>query len=315
MDLENRHCCPKQNAKNFENSRWYGQPGSCFDDHCPFGHSVQLTDSPYGLGESCFPRLGRSRVFCRDPAHGKSPFLPVPLNRLFKDPPTGDNVDTDFTLKLDDTFGSGKAKTGEDPSDAAFQFVVLASPKELQTSLDKRDGSHWELYGCQYTTSEEEQTIQMFCTDTSENSNCHEIGLGHGVPGIILEMPAGCGPGRYAVAKSMEPSKNQTIPPALRKRGLINPVVYDLTFDYDLKRFPRDVGDTQTRIDFPTRMTTGITSLPLLRARGKPNAPFRMLVAITNAGSKRNGETTINSEASVKKNCTSTGSDQTLSLG
>jgi chitinase len=253
MDLEKRYCCPKKDAKNFENCRWYGKPGSCFDNHCPIGHSVQLTDSPYGLGESCFPRLERSRVFCCDPAHGKSPFLPVPLNRLFKDPPTSDNVDTDFTLKLDDTFGSGKAKTGEDPSDAAFQFVVLASPEELQTSLDKRDGSHWELYGCQYTTSEEEQTIQMFCTDTSENSNCHKIGLGHGVPGTILEMPAGCGPGRYAVAKSMEPSKNQTIPPALRKRGLINPVVYDLTFDYDFKRVPRDVGDTQMRIDFSNK--------------------------------------------------------------
>jgi chitinase len=238
MDLEKRYCCPKQDAKNFENCRWYGQPGSCFDNHCPIGHSVQLTDSPYGLAESCFPRLERSRVFCCDPAYGKSPFLPVPLNRLFIDPLTGDNVDTNFTLKLNDTFGSGKAKAGEDPSDAAFQFVVLASPEELQTSLDKRDGSHWELYGCQYTTSEEEQTIQMFCTDTSENSNCHKIGLGHG---------------RYAVAKSMEPSKNQTIPPALRKRGLINAVVYDLTFDYDFKRVPRDVEDTQMRIDFSNK--------------------------------------------------------------
>jgi chitinase len=231
MDLEKRYCCPPDDAKKWQNCKWYGQPGTCFDNHCPIGHSVQLTDSPYGLGESCFPRVERTRVFCCDPSGGKSPFLPVPLENLFPKPPSGSNVDTDFKLEVDDTWGSGKAKVSDnEPDDAAFSFVVLASPEELQVSLDKRDGSHWELFNCNDAVSEEEQTVQMICTDTSESSNCYKLGLGHGVPGTILQMPPGCGPGKYAVAKSMAPSNNQDIPPHLHKRGR-KPVVYDLTFD------------------------------------------------------------------------------------
>ncbi len=82
MDLEKRYCCPPDDAKKWQNCQWYGKPGSCFDNHCPVGHQVQLTDSAYGFGESCFPRLERVRVFCCDPTGGKSNFLPVPLDRL-----------------------------------------------------------------------------------------------------------------------------------------------------------------------------------------------------------------------------------------
>ncbi|KAI4634170.1 uncharacterized protein J4E87_001340 [Alternaria ethzedia] len=253
VDMQKRYCCPKKDAKNWKNCRWYGEPGSCFDNHCPVGKQVQLTDSPYGFGQSCFPRLERNRVYCCDPTDGKQLFLPVPLDRLFSDPPTGDDVDTDFELNVDDTFGGQGDKTDDDPSNAAFQFVVLASPKELQHSLDKRDGSHWELFNCQGGPSEEEQTIQMFCIDGSENNNCQNIGLGHGVPGTILEMPAGCGAGRYAVAKHMVPAVNQTIPHHLRKRASHMPMVYDLTFDYNFRRVPRDSGDTQMRIDFSNK--------------------------------------------------------------
>ena len=252
MELQKRYCCPKKDAQRWTGCKWYGEPGSCFDDHCPTtGHSVQLTDSPYGLGQSCFPRLERTRVYCCDPTGGKSPFLPVPLERLFPQPPQGDNVDNDYELNVDDTFGSGKVKTAEKPSDASFQFVVLSSPEELQISLDKRDGSHWEVFNCQDGESEDEHTVQMVCTDVSDDSNCYKIGLGHGVPGTILQMPSGCGPGKYAVAKSMTPS-GLDVPAHLRKR-LINPVVYDLTFDYDFTRVRRDLGDTQMRIDFSNR--------------------------------------------------------------
>lgn len=156
---------------------------------------------------------------------------------------------------MDPEFGSNTKHTNNDPSNAAFQFVVLASPEELQHSLDKRDGSHWELFNCKSGPSEEEQTIKIFCTDLSENSNCHKIGLGHGVPGTILEMPDGCGAGRYAVAKSMVPSNDQNIPHRLVKRypGDLKPKVYDLTFDYNFRRVPRDVGETHMRIDFSNK--------------------------------------------------------------
>ena len=251
MDLEKRYCCPSEDAKRWKNCQWYGQPGSCFDNHCPIGHSVQLTDSPYGLSESCFPRLERTRVFCCDPADGESPFLPVPLENLFPHPPSGDDVDTDFDLDVDDTWGSGKAKTGdEEPDDAAFDFVVLASPEELQISIDKRDGSHWEVFNCNDGVNEKEHTVQMYCTDISDSSNCGKISLGHGVPGTILQMPPGCGPGKYAVAKSFSLADSQVLPPLHKRSYAFTPVIYDLTFDYDFRRVPRDLGDTQMRIDF-----------------------------------------------------------------
>ncbi|KAK6592195.1 glycosyl hydrolase family 18 [Botrytis cinerea] len=58
----------------------------------------------------------------------------------------------------------------------------------------------------------------MFCNDDSPNSNCNKIYLGHGVPGTILDMPNGCGPGPYAVAVNMVPSKNQSVPGHIKKR-------------------------------------------------------------------------------------------------
>ncbi|KAI1412614.1 glycosyl hydrolases family 18-domain-containing protein [Hypoxylon sp. FL1857] len=255
MDLRKLYCCPSDMMKQWQNCNWHGEPGSCFDNHCDTGHQVQLTSSDYGAGQSCAPRLERTRVFCCDPAKGKSPFLPVPLDYLFPNPPTGDNVDSDFDLKIDDTWGTGHDETNDedDPDNAKFGFWVMTSPEEIQISLDRRDGSHWELFNCQDATSEEAQTVQMVCTDFSEDSNCYRIGLGHGVPGTIIEMPKGkgCGPAKYAVAVSMEVSKNQTIPHYLHKRmaGAL-PVVYDLTFDYDWMRVPRDLGDTQVRIDY-----------------------------------------------------------------
>ncbi|GKT48622.1 chitotriosidase-1 [Colletotrichum spaethianum] len=242
IDVLKYYCCPKDDAEEFENCKWYGEPGTCFDNHCPIGsHSVQITDSPYGEGEDCFPRVERTRVYCCDPVNGASPFLPVDLDKLFPSPPTGDSVDTDHELNTDDD--------SDDPDETAFSFVVMTSPEELQVSLDKRDGSHWALFNCTNTDEEVEQTIQMVCTDVSDNSNCHKIGLGHGVPGTILQMPRGCGPGKYAVAKEMKVSKHQILP-----RDLSNldhkPVIYDLTFDYDFHRVPRDLGNTQLRIDY-----------------------------------------------------------------
>jgi chitinase len=257
MDLRRLYCCSPDMLKEWTNCAWHGQPGSCFDNHCDLGHQVQLTQSDYGLGQSCAPRLERTRVFCCDPAGGKSPFLPVPLDYLFPHPPTGDNVDTDFDLRIDDTWGTGHDETNDhdDPDNAAFGFWVMTSPEEIQISLDRRDGSHWELFNCHDAASEEAQTVQMVCTDFSEDSNCYKIGLGHGVPGTILQMPhnRGCGPAKYAVAVSMEPSKNQSLPGHVRRRVAahgITPVVYDLTFDYDWKRVPRDLGDTQVRVDY-----------------------------------------------------------------
>jgi chitinase len=248
-DTMKLYCCPEADAKRWTNCNWHGKPGSCFDNHCPEVHAVQLTDSYFGAGDTCGWRLERVRVYCCDPVEGEKLFLPVPLENLFENPPTGDGVDTDFELDVDDTFGSGESKAEDNPGDSAFQFVVLTSPEELQVSLDKRDGSHWEVFGCKDAVTEGEHTVQMICTDFSENSNCHKIYLGHGVPGTILQMPKGCGPGKYAVAKSLESAKKQLIPRHLSHLGS-RAVVYDLTFNYDFMLVPRDLGNTQMRIDF-----------------------------------------------------------------
>lgn len=256
MDLRRLYCCPKDEVSRWDNCNWYGTPGTCYDNHCDAGTQVQLTESDYGAGQSCFPRLERTRTFCCDPANGASPFLPVPLAYLFPEPPTGDDIDTDYDLEIDDTWGTGKAKADseDDPDNAAFAFWVMVSPTEIQTSLRKRDGSDWELFGCEGATSDEENTIQMVCTDHSADSNCYKIGLGHGVPGTILEMPSGCGVAKYAVAKSMMPAEDQTLPSHLshlhRRLEGRSPVVYDLTFDYNWMRVPRDLGDTQVRVDY-----------------------------------------------------------------
>jgi chitinase len=254
MTLLKRFCCPDAYKRKWKSCQWYGEPGSCFDNHCPSGHHVQLTDSPYGGGESCFPRLERNRVFCCEPATGHSQFLPVPLDRLFPSPPTGSNVNVQFDLKIQkdkDRGGLSKSNPGDNPNHSAFAFYVMASPTEIQTTLRADQGSHWEVFNCTDTTSEELQTVQMVCTDTSKESNCAAISLGHGVPGTILEMPPGCGSSKYAVAHSLVPSMHQVIPHHIKKRNLgFSPVVYDLKFDYEWVRVPQDFGSTQLRVDF-----------------------------------------------------------------
>ncbi|KAI0865410.1 hypothetical protein F4860DRAFT_307737 [Xylaria cubensis] len=245
-------CCEKPLNFKEDSCYWQGKGGSCYNNNCKFGTEVQLAESYDGGGDDCGWQFSRQRVFCCEPVDGNSLFLPVPLDYLFKNPPTGDEVGVKFKLDVDDTYGGRVTQgTQDDPNDASFGFVVLASPEAIQVSVDKRDGSHWDVFGCNDAVTEGEHTVQMVCTDDSEMSNCYKIGLGRGVPGTILEMPEGCGPGRYAVAKDMKPSENQTVPAHVAKRSKIaNPLVFDLTFDYDFTRVPRDLGDTQIRIDY-----------------------------------------------------------------
>ncbi|KAH8882031.1 hypothetical protein GQ53DRAFT_589853, partial [Thozetella sp. PMI_491] len=245
-------CCPKDSPYQADKCHWQGKPGSCYDNVCKFDTEVQLTQSYDGGGDNCGWQFSRDRVFCCEAPGGVQPFLPVPLEYLFKNPPTGDNVDADFKLNVDDTWGGAKALGDDDtPNDAAFGFFVMTSPEEIQVSLKKRDGSHWEVFDCNDAVSEEAQTVRVFCNDDSINSNCHKIYLGHGVPGTILEMPSGCGPGSYAVAIDMVVAKDQNIPGHIQKRTAHpNPVVFELAFDYDFRRVPRDLGDTQWRLDY-----------------------------------------------------------------
>lgn len=252
---EKKFCCSKE--QQWRNCKWFGKPGNCFDNHCDTGWQVALTTSHGGEGHDCGWASKRERTYCCDPPKGESPFLPVPLEYLFPNPPNEEEAESDYQLKVDNTWGGAEdLPFAETPEQSAFGFIIMTSPDELQTTLDKRDGSHWELFDCNDAISEGEQTVRMVCTDRSENSNCDKIYLGHGASGTIVEMPDGCGPGRYAVVKELSHSKNQSLPQHLYRRGIdeTEPVL-DLTFDYDFRRVPRDLGDTQIRIDYSNENT------------------------------------------------------------
>lgn len=125
-------------------------------------------------------------------------------------------------------------------------------PEEDLTSLDKRDGSHWELLDCE--KHEERQTVKAVCTESGPTSNCGKLFVKR-VEETVVEMPDHCGAGRYAVAVSMEIATNQTLPPELVKRlsrrGVTLPRVYDFTFDYDFSPIHRrGESDVRFRIDY-----------------------------------------------------------------
>ncbi|KAL2807888.1 glycosyl hydrolases family 18-domain-containing protein [Aspergillus granulosus] len=215
-----RFCCNK--AQKWENCAWHGQPKSCYDNHCDTG-----------VGETCGHQLSRQRSFRCDLPDDSSPFLPVPLEYLFDDPPPADKAHTTYELEVDPTWGGTTPdlpdwKQPEDPANEPFCFVVMTN------------GSRWDVFDCIDGITVGEHTVRMLCVDSTENSNCHKVHLGHGAPGTIVQMPPGCGPGKYA-----------TTPSHLTRRGITShDTIYDLTFDYDFRRVPKDLGETQIRIDY-----------------------------------------------------------------
>jgi chitinase len=104
-----KFCCPPDDAKKWKNCNWKGS-GRCDSNHCDLLTEVQLAISYNGEGRDC-GIFDRKRAFCCQPTHGRPLFLPVPLDRLFKDPPKGDNAHSDFTLELEDTWGKGSGKS------------------------------------------------------------------------------------------------------------------------------------------------------------------------------------------------------------
>jgi chitinase len=152
-------CCPAEDTKRCKDCNWKGT-GRCDSDHCDLLTEVQLTTSSTAEGSDC-SIFARQHAFCCKPTDSRPLFLSVPLDRLFKDPSKGNNVHTDFGLEQEDTWGKGSDQTPsvDDENSSTFMFYVLASPEEIQISLNKRDSSHWELYNCLHTKSEEPQTV------------------------------------------------------------------------------------------------------------------------------------------------------------
>ncbi|KAH9230227.1 glycoside hydrolase family 18 protein [Colletotrichum gloeosporioides 23] len=217
--------------------------------------AVELTS---GLGISQAVLVTEQRTLCADPnaLRRQIKTLPVPLENLFPKPgPSTDKQKWD--VKIDPTMG-GADPTPEESTNAdknSFGWYIMSGPESELTSLSKRDGSHWELFDCEAgALHEKRQTVRAVCTDNSKASNCGLIHKGRGVAETVIEMPEGYGPGRYAMAVSLSPSSNQTMPHRLVKRRpeLDDAQVYDLTFDYDFSPLRRRAGGSNVliRIDY-----------------------------------------------------------------
>ncbi|KAK8091452.1 hypothetical protein PG997_001813 [Apiospora hydei] len=182
---------------------------------------------------------------------------PVPLAWLFPDPvPEDADISYDLDIQAD-------AFADEDPNDNGFGWVIMTGPEDQLTSLDRRDGSHWELFDCpgrETLVEDDRVTVRAVCVDDSPDSNCGDLFLGREIAGTVVEMPPDCGIGRHAMAVSMESATDQRLPARLHrklaKRGeTINlrstPHVYNFTFDYDFSVLHgRADSDVQVRIDY-----------------------------------------------------------------
>ncbi|KAH7038273.1 glycosyl hydrolases family 18-domain-containing protein [Microdochium trichocladiopsis] len=212
----------------------------------------------YGDGSNCefeaaagewTVTIDRPKAYCcnANAIDAKLDLLPVPLENLFEKLGPDSNEEK-FKLQVESVDGKG----GTDPQDNAFGFVIMSGPEKDLTSLDKRDGSHWELFDCE--NHDKRQTVTAVCTDDGPTSNCGKIFLGT-VEETVIELPQGCGAGRYAVAVSMDLSQNQSLPEtharSLAGRGIVLPRKYDLTFDYDFSPIhQRGTKDVLLRIDY-----------------------------------------------------------------
>ena len=173
-------------------------------------------------------------------------FLPVEVDKLFPEvPPKG------YWYEVhQDSLGGGYAG---DPyrSPQGIGMVIIAGPPNAVSTLDKRDGSHMSFLSCDGLNATGLQTARIACMNDGEDSNCDDILL-DGVEGTIVKMPENCGPGQYAVARSLEASHDQSIPGHVLQHGKreSSRAVMDLTFDYDFNLLKRADEEIYIRIDY-----------------------------------------------------------------
>jgi chitinase len=125
-------------------------------------------------------------------------------------------------------------------------------------------------------------------TEGSDDSNCGDIHQGRGVAETVVEMPPSCGPGKYAMAVSLAPSRNQTLPHRLVKRTP-GATVYDFTFDFDFTLLQKR-GDSNVllRIDYsddPGYWSTIVAAAPSSTRRKRSAADIHREVKRDHGGS------------------------------
>ncbi|KAI3336893.1 carbohydrate-binding module family 18 [Xylariaceae sp. AK1471] len=267
--------------------RWEGAPADTVAEDCDDAgkcpqNFVSLGVDEYGGGSNCiwnewYPGFGSSpsatkRALCCPAGDLGGVKTNISVRYLFPDPPAA-TESARIQLSIDTTDQGGYAGGIEDPNDNGFGWVIMVGPSSQLTSMRKRDGSHWELYDCGDASHSGTRTVKAVCTDESETSNCNVI-FEDGVERTVIEVPSECGPGRYAVAVSMSQSVDHTLPEEMAhrlvKRGLLEPRVYDLTFDYDFSVLQgRDDSDVDIRIDFSTDpyYWSSIVNAPAMKKR------------------------------------------------
>ncbi|KAH0491929.1 hypothetical protein TgHK011_003330 [Trichoderma gracile] len=235
---------------------------SCPANLLPMGTSIKgggydCTEWTLGSGYSpSMPIYSYPRALCC-PAGDHVVYkqtAPVPLAWLFIDEvPDSDKQKYELNVQTEATGNT-------DPNENGFGWVIMTGPEDQLASLDKRDGSHWELFDCpdrDSITEDDRITVRAVCSDDSGDSNCGVIFRG-GVKRTVVEMPPHCGIGRYAMAVSMESAEDQTLPPhvyhKLVKRGAnlkARPRIYSFTFDYDFSVLHgRADNSVQVRVDY-----------------------------------------------------------------
>ncbi|KAF7335391.1 hypothetical protein MVEN_02191600 [Mycena venus] len=181
----------------------------------------------------------------------------VPFSDAFPTPmPTGTNITLDE--EFDGDSGTSEANTtstlpnGTDPDATAFGEIFIYSPNEnAVSSLDDTD-TDWVIpaSACD-ATSEQPQTVPMYCSSNLKTSTCAHVMIG-GAENTIVKMPASCGAGPYARIASLNihpnPSALGLSAAELAQKPASEPV-YLLSFDYDFTAIPEDNAPVYMRAD------------------------------------------------------------------
>ncbi len=248
MDYKDCSSSCKAGEKSYGRHMYGGGMDVCEDPEYPV--SKYHPTLPPGRGGWFGPMLCCDRESVRLPTSN----LPVPIENLFDEyeDMQDDHHEYDIVVDVD------RPNESRHPNDNSFGFWVMSGPENELTSLDKRDGSDWHVYDCDDEPHEGEQTARLVSTREYKgpgNHNCDKIYKGTGVKDTIIELPPHCGPGRYALAISLERKH------ALRDDGVIHPrlkrslpeetTVYELKFDYGFHRLQGRQGmNTRIRIDY-----------------------------------------------------------------
>ncbi|KAJ7642191.1 hypothetical protein FB45DRAFT_1054475 [Roridomyces roridus] len=170
----------------------------------------------------------------------------VPLSDVF--PPA---IPTGGVVELDEQFdpdsGDAEANTssnlsnGTDPDTAAFGEIFIYSPNEQAvSSLDTVD-TDWVIpAGVCDPTTEQPQTVPIYCSSNLNTSSCAHVMIG-GAANTIVRMPSTCGPGPYARIASLNVHPNPStlgLSAAQMAQKPTNEPVFLLTFDFDFTAIP-----------------------------------------------------------------------------